>query len=59
MLLVCGRDDFTFKENKEMAKMLEEMGYKSVFREESGTHSHTFWQTHVESAIKFIVSHFN
>ncbi|NQT61624.1 MAG: prolyl oligopeptidase family serine peptidase [Candidatus Marinimicrobia bacterium] len=58
MLLVCGRDDFTFKENQEMAKMLEDMGYKSVFREESGTHSHTFWKTHVESAIKFIVSHF-
>ncbi|MBT3228115.1 MAG: prolyl oligopeptidase family serine peptidase [Candidatus Marinimicrobia bacterium] len=59
MLLVCGRDDFTFKENQEMAKQLEDKGYKIVFREESGTHSHAFWKTHVESAIKFIVSHFN
>jgi len=59
MLLLCGRDDFTFKENQEMAKLLELKGYKIVFREESGTHSHTFWKTHVESAIKFIVSHFS
>ena len=59
MLLVCGRDDFTFKENQEMAIRLELKGYKIVFREESGTHSHIFWKTHVESAIKFIVSHFN
>lgn len=58
MLLVCGRDDFTFKENQEMAELLERNGYKIDFREESGTHSHTFWKTHVESAIKFIVSNF-
>ncbi|NQV42654.1 MAG: prolyl oligopeptidase family serine peptidase [Candidatus Marinimicrobia bacterium] len=58
MLLVCGRDDFAFKENQEMAKLLELKGYKIDFREEPGTHSHTFWKTHVESAIKFIVSHF-
>jgi len=59
MILFCGRDDFTFEENVEIARILEENGYKSVFREESGTHSHTFWKTHVESAIKFIHSKFN
>ncbi len=59
LLLICGRDDFTFLENQEMAKMLGDKGYKIVFREESGTHSHAFWKTHAESAIKFIVSHFN
>jgi len=58
ILLVCGRDDFTFEENQAMAKQLEDQGYPMVFREESGTHSHVFWQTHVESAIRFIVSHF-
>jgi S-formylglutathione hydrolase FrmB len=59
MLLVCGRDDFTFKENQEMAELLELNGYNIVFREEDGTHSHAFWKNHVESAIKFIVSHFS
>jgi len=59
ILLICGRDDFTFKENQEMARLLDDMKYDSVFREEAGTHSHIFWKTHVESAIKFIVSHFS
>lgn len=58
MLLVCGRDDFAFNENQEMAKRLKANGYKSEFREEAGTHSHDFWKTHVESAIKFIVEKF-
>jgi len=58
MLIVCGRDDRMFVENVEMAKVLEEQGYKYVFREEPGTHSHDFWKTHVESAIKFIHSNF-
>ena len=59
MLLVCGRDDFTFKENQEIAELMANKGYEIVFMEESGTHSHTFWKTHVESAIKFIVSNFS
>ncbi len=58
MLLICERDDFTFQENQEMARLLDDMKYNSVFREEAGTHSHAFWKTHVESAIKFIVSIF-
>jgi len=58
MLLICGRDDFAFKENQDIAKQLKANGYKIKFREEAGTHSHDFWKTHVESAIKFIVSNF-
>ncbi len=58
ILLICGRDDFTFAENQEMVKRLENMGYPYIFREESGTHSHTFWKIHVESALEFIVSNF-
>jgi len=58
LLLICGRDDFAFQENQDMAGKLEQKGYKIVFREEEGTHSHDFWKTHVESAIKFIVSEF-
>ncbi|MCF7826350.1 MAG: prolyl oligopeptidase family serine peptidase [Candidatus Marinimicrobia bacterium] len=59
MLLICGRDDFSFKENQEMAKRLKDMGYQCEFREEAGAHTHTFWKTHVGSAIKFIVSNFS
>ena len=58
MLLICGRDDFAFKENQEMAKLLFDGGYSSVFKAEEGTHSHAFWKTHVGTAIEFIVSKF-
>lgn len=58
MLLICGRDDFAFKENQDIAAELKASGYEIIFREEAGTHSHDFWKTHVESAIKFIVSSF-
>lgn len=58
LLLICGRDDFAFQENKEMAQQLQQSGYTSFFREEEGTHSHLFWKTHVASAIEFIVSYF-
>jgi len=59
LLLICGRDDFAFPENQDMAFKLKTLGYSIDFRAETGTHSHVFWQTHVESAIAFIVTHFS
>ncbi len=58
MILICGRDDFTFEENQDMAAILKKSGYASQVQWEAGTHSHTFWKTHVGSAVAFIVSHF-
>jgi len=58
LLLVCGRDDFSFAENQEMAKILDSTGYDITFKIEEGAHTHIFWQTHVGAAIEFIVAHF-
>jgi len=57
--LICGRDDFAFPENQDMATKLNQLGYTVDFREEAGTHSHTFWKTHVETAVAFLVSNFS
>ncbi len=59
LLLICGRDDFAFEENQDIEKRLYNSGYDITFKIEEGTHSHTFWKTHVGSAIDFIVAHFN
>jgi len=58
LLLICGRDDFTFAENQDIAKRLENTGHDITFKIEEGAHTHTFWQTHVSFAINFIVAHF-
>ena len=56
--LICGKDDFAFPENVDMAAKLKRLGYSVDFRKETGPHSHTFWKTHVETAVAFVVSHF-
>jgi len=55
LLMICGRDDFTFKENQALAAQMVELGYPALLKEEAGTHSHDFWKTHVNTAIEFIV----
>ncbi len=57
-LLICGRDDFAFPENQAMIHQMKRMGYSAELKEEAGAHTHTFWKTHVEAAIEFIVNHF-
>ena len=59
VLLICGRDDFTFEENVAMADILKEHGYPVKFMQDEGAHSHTFWKQHVGTAIDFIVTHFH
>ncbi len=54
-LIICGRDDFTFAENKAIAAQMKTLGYPVTFREEAGTHSHDFWKTHVNAAVAFIM----
>ncbi|MCF7823688.1 MAG: prolyl oligopeptidase family serine peptidase [Candidatus Marinimicrobia bacterium] len=56
--LICGREDFAFQENLDMAAQLDTLGYAIDFLEDTGTHSHKFWKSHVEIAIKFIVDQF-
>ena len=56
--LICGRDDFVFKDNLEMVEKLRAGGFRVDFQEEEGRHSHDFWKAHVNSSIAFLVSHF-
>ncbi len=59
LLLICGRDDFAFVENQDIIKIFKELDFKVTLNEESGAHTHEFWKTHVETAIAFLVSHFD
>ncbi len=58
LLLICGRDDFAFPENQAMAHQLDLLNYSAQFQEEDGAHTHTFWKTHIATAVEFIVSNF-
>ena len=58
LLLICGRDDFTFAENKEIFEQMKKQGYSINFNEEDGAHTHKFWKKHVGEAVEFIVSNF-
>lgn len=54
--LICGRDDFVFDDNVEIATKLKAAGFSIEFLEEEGRHSHDFWKAHVNTSIAFIVS---
>lgn len=58
ILLICGTDDFAYDENQDMATRLTENNYDIQFLEPPGSHTHSFWQTHINTAVEFIVDHF-
>ena len=58
LLMICGRDDFTFAENQATEQQIKKYGYSGELQEEAGTHSHAFWKTHVPAAVDFIVENF-
>lgn len=58
ILFICGTDDFVYEENHEMVARLSQNDYEVHFYQPSGAHTHTFWQTHIDTAVEFIVDHF-
>ncbi len=53
----CGTEDFLFQDNREFTKRLTEMGVPHEYEEFPGAHNWTYWDEHVQDALKFHAKH--
>ncbi len=53
--LICGWEDRMFPENIATFETMRGNGYNVEFLQAPGTHSHTFWKDHVETAVVFLM----
>ncbi len=55
--LDCGKDDFLIDANRGFHRHLVKLGIKHEYREYPGAHEWSYWDEHVQQALKFHMKH--
>ncbi|HEY3291417.1 MAG TPA: alpha/beta hydrolase family protein [Anaerolineae bacterium] len=51
----CGRDDFLYEDSQKFDAHLRKAGFPHTYRRFEGAHEWSYWDTHVQDALKFHV----
>jgi putative tributyrin esterase len=58
ILIDCGTDDFLLQANRDFVDALQREKIPHTYIEHPGGHDWTYWDTHVQEALRFHASHF-
>lgn len=50
----CGTEDGLYNENQEYRELLQNLGYDLTYQERPGTHNWEFWDTEIQTALKWM-----
>ena len=57
ILSICGTEDFMITDNRDFTAHMEKINFKNFhYFEYPGTHNWQFWDTHIQSALRFFAS---
>jgi len=54
MYMICGTEDFLYKDNLRFAKHLEKLGVRAKIRWETGIHEWKFWDKYIQDVLNWL-----